>query len=522
MANANIFFEIILLLLFTFIIGIEEFDDYPQIKEFEKKKVSINNDTFKFQYSPKEIENIAYSDLVLHLDNNLNVNYQSVIEICLYNTNHYYLECILVNISDSSSIYLDKSIIPDITKISYISFFPNYYYFDYDDTIDLDYDYNFPESYEYLEFYFFFINHEIPLNINNNTYIFNFDINGTYVAKEYSQDYFKFKLPLYQNDKILKIKIKLKNKKENDLFTITNISSIKEISYNTELFSNKLDTSKSEYLIKINYLPDIEFLYISLDEEIIDLSNIINQQFFIFQTQRFYINLTNENIGFFICPFETVENGTIIFYDNNLEKYKERELESEKTTFYIEKINDNSEYYIDINTKSYVVYKFILMENFEIINETKKVAIPPLSTKYLIFPYYIEKEKNNNYYYGINIGDTYNSERYIEIIRENKENIDLPTYPELLLLSKYHIIIKIVSWSDKELLEEIFYSNYTYNNIKIYNAKNKNPELMNLINNKGFYNNEEIKECILLYYFIGYNILAFKVLAIYHIIIIII
>lgn len=38
MANANIFFEIILLLLFTFIIGIEEFDDYPQIKEFEKKK----------------------------------------------------------------------------------------------------------------------------------------------------------------------------------------------------------------------------------------------------------------------------------------------------------------------------------------------------------------------------------------------------------------------------------------------------------------------------------------------------
>ena len=303
-----------------------------------------------------------------------------------------------------------------------------------------------------MEFYLFFINHEIPFNIKNNTYIFNFGINKTYVAKEYSQDYLKFKVPLFENDKILKIKIKLKSKKENDLFTIKNISSNNIISYNTELFSNRINTSKSEYLIKINYLSDIELLYISLDEEIFDLSNIISQQFFIFQTQRFYIKLINEKIGFFICPFETVENATKIFYNNKLEKYKERDLESEKTSFYIEKTNNNSEYYIDINIKNYVVYKFILMENFEIINETKKVSIPPLSTKYLIFPYNIEKEKNNNYY-GINVKEVYNGWRYIEIIRESKENIDLPTFPSLLLLSKYHIIIKIVSESEEELLE---------------------------------------------------------------------
>lgn len=116
MANISIlFFEIILLLLFTFIIGNEEFDNCPQIKEFEKIKVSKPNYIFQFQYNPKENESIVYSDLVLHLENKLNVNYQPVIKINLVNDDHK-IESFLVNISDSSSIYLDKSIIPDITK----------------------------------------------------------------------------------------------------------------------------------------------------------------------------------------------------------------------------------------------------------------------------------------------------------------------------------------------------------------------------------------------------------------------
>ena len=73
-----------------------------------------------------------------------------------------------------------------------------------------DYNY-FSYSYEYLDFYIFFINHEIP---NNNTYIFNFDINEKYIVKEYSQDYFLFKISLFQNDKMLKTKIKLRKKKK--------------------------------------------------------------------------------------------------------------------------------------------------------------------------------------------------------------------------------------------------------------------------------------------------------------------
>ena len=48
---------------------------------------------------------------------------------------------------------------------------------------------------------------------------------------------------------MLKIKIKLRNESggENDLFTIANTFSSEEISYNSKLFSNKLDTSKYEF-----------------------------------------------------------------------------------------------------------------------------------------------------------------------------------------------------------------------------------------------------------------------------------
>ena len=492
---SNLNLPIILIIsFFDFIIGKET--NYIEIKEFEKIKVSSKNCKFQFEYIPKENENIVYSTLVLNLEKLLNVNYETGCQICL--KNYEGEEWLKVN--DSSSIYFNKSVISDITRKFIIEFEPIYY--DYDDKGNLDYgtDFFLPDSYEFLEFFIFFINHEIPFDIINNAYVFKFECNEKYLTNEYSQDYLKFKIPLLEKDKILKMKIKLKNNKSDDLFIITNISSNKDISYNVELFSNKIDTSKSEYLIKVNYLYEIELLYISLDEEIIDLSNVIDDKFFIFQTQRFYLNLANNSIGFFIAPFETVENGTIIFYNNELEKFKERELESETTSFYIEKMNDISEYYIDINIKNYVVYKFIFMENFEIINETRIVNILPFSIIYLIFPYNIKKEKNNDYYYGLNAEKIDGEEEYIEIIKENKDNTELPTYNfETMILSKYHIIIKIYSTNKKMLKFDVLYSNYIYNNIKIFNARNKNPELMRLINNKGIYNDEEIKECILLY-----------------------
>ena len=125
----------------------------------------------------------------------------------------------------------------------YIDIYPYYDSLDNQEYDDYDdYDDSLPEYHEYLEFYLFFINHEIPFNINTNTYIFNF--NQGLKTTKYSQDYFQFKIPLFQNDKMLKIKIKLRNENfgENDLFTITNTFSSEEISYNTELFSNKLDT----------------------------------------------------------------------------------------------------------------------------------------------------------------------------------------------------------------------------------------------------------------------------------------
>ena len=113
---SNLYLVIILLLsLLNFIIGKNK--ECIGIKEFEKIKVSRDNNFFQFQYIPKENEAIIYSDFVLSLERNLNVYYKSDFYICLFDYNPYKEksgkeQCILVN--DSSSIYFDNSVITDI------------------------------------------------------------------------------------------------------------------------------------------------------------------------------------------------------------------------------------------------------------------------------------------------------------------------------------------------------------------------------------------------------------------------
>ena len=371
------------------------------------------------------------------------------------------------------------------------------------------------KNYTFFEFSLFFINHKIPFDINTNNYIFRF--NQSYITNNYSQDYFLFSIPKYEYDKILKIKIEYLNEKENDLFTITNLNTFEETTYSkNKIFLNKLSVSKNEYLIKINYISNINLLYISLDEEVIDLTNIKSEQYVIFNSQRFYINLLISKIGFIITPFEIAKNATITFYNNKLEKYKERDLESKKTSFYIEKINNNSEYYIDINVTNYIAYKFELMENFEIINETRNITIPPMSTKYFIFTYNIKKEKNNDYFYGLDLenidnnGISYYNDFIMEFIDESDNNLDFPMPWELFILTKSHFITKAISGIKNELQIKIFYYFNETNKMKTYNVYFNNSEVLKLINNGGIYSNKDISEYILLYGLNDYKYLNFQ------------
>ena len=454
--------SILLILLFGIISG----GKYKYIQKFEKVKALIEFDEYQFQYFPKEKEPTSFSELLLNIDYITNY-FDIYFEICIYDSENKEgrSQCRIVN--DSTTVYFNDSIINNISQIYYISFT---YYCSFREYCFLD---GFGlENYTFFEFSLFFINHKIPFDINTNNYIFKF--NQSYLTNNYSQDYFLFSIPKYELDKILKIKIKYLNDKENDLFSITNLNTSEEITYSkNKIFLNKLLVSKNEYLIKINYLSNITLLYISLEDEVIDLTNIKSEKYVIFNSQRFYINLLISKIGFVITPYEISKNATITFYNNRLEKYKERDLESKKTSFYIEKMKDNSEYYIDLNVTDYIAYKFELMENFEIINETRNITIPPMSTKYFIFTYNIKKEKNNDYFYGLNVfnieEDIFINGFLMEFINECGDNTDLPMPWDLMVLTKRHFIIKVFSELKKELRTKIFYHfNDTYK-IKTYN-----------------------------------------------------
>ena len=155
---SNLYLVIILLLsLLNFIIG--KNDEYIQIKEFEKIKVSLDNNFFQFQYIPKDNETIIYSGLVLSLERNLNEYYGSDFYICLFDYNPYKeqpgkKQCIRVN--DSSSIYFDNSVITDIGTKYYIEFNIFYSGLNNEDEIAYAYDENFPSSFEFFGILFIF------------------------------------------------------------------------------------------------------------------------------------------------------------------------------------------------------------------------------------------------------------------------------------------------------------------------------------------------------------------------------
>ena len=263
-------------------------------------------------------------------------------------------------------------------------------------------------------------------------------------------------------------------------------------------------------MIKINHLSHIEILYIFYDDELIDLTNVKMNQFFIYESQTFTINFSESQIGFLIYPSESVLNGEINFYLNGTtEKFKSRELETDKTCFYIEKINNTSQYFIILNVSDYIVYKFIIMENFEIINETKNRIVPHNSTKYFIFPYNEKKIQNNDYYYGINIGynNLFGTEVSMTMIKESKNYTNFPLTELEFLLLKNHFITKLISLREDDFEIETYYSKTIRNNIKIFT--NDNPEIMNIFTNKEIYVHPDINEYLLIYD-VNYGILGYS------------
>ena len=473
--------------------------NYIDIEEFEKVKIGIKNDIYRFKYIPKENEEIIYSDLLINLENNLIVGFEIKINICLYNYDPENekgdYQCITVN--DSKTLIFTAPVIKDKQT--------NYY-------IKIKCEENYPlDDNEYMEFYLFFISHKINFDFNTNGYIFKF--NEKLISNNYSQEYLEFQNPSYDKDKILKIKIKFKDDIEEEytnLFEIKNLETNESIIYNIPNIYEKIEKN-TKNLIKINHLSDIKILYIFYDDEIIDLTNVKKDYFFIYENQTFFLNLSESQKGFLIHPSESVLNGQINFYIKKNEIYKSRELETDKTCFYIEKRNDASLYYINFNVSDYIVYKFIIMENFEIINDIKNRILPHNATKYFIFPYNEKKIQNNDYYYGIKIGfdNLYSKQKIrISLIKESKNYKNFPIYDSEFLLLKNHFIIKLISSRKDDLEIATYYSPTIKNNIKIYT--NNNPELMNIFSNKEIYIHPKIDEYLLIYDthfdFIGFNI----------------
>ena len=485
--------KLLIFQIFIIHISLLSTTQYKEIKEFEKVKIENQISSFQFQYTPKEDEEIINSDLLINIENNFNLNYEINITICIYNYNPDYQkgDSKCITIEDSKTLIFTEPVIKDIQSEYFIKVFSKDKYIDSDEKI---------------EFYLFFSSHQIKFDSNSNGYVFKFDNN--FSPKDYSQDYLEFINPSYNIDKILKIKIKFWDDIEDDienLFIIKNLETKKSISYNSPKFTSKIEKN-TKNLITINYLFVIKILYIFFDDEIIDLTNVKNNQFFIFNEQTFSLNLFKNQIGFLIYPSESVLKGEISFYLNKTEKYKSRELETDKTCFYIEKINGILKYFINIKTNDYVVYKFILMENFEIINESKNRIVPHNSMKYFIFPYNERKIDNNDYYYGIKIGYDiiYKSELNMSIIKESKNIRNFPEENTDFLLFKNHFIIKFVTSENDNFIIQTYYSKTISNNIKIYSINN--PDIMNIFSNKEIYIHPRIDEYLLLYNVYGKDI----------------
>ena len=257
---------------------------------------------------------------------------------------------------------------------------------------------------------------------------------------------------------------------------------------------------EEENQVTIYEISKLELIYIFVENEVIDITNAKNKKHFIYKSQVFSINLSQQQMAFLITPSETVEEGKIHFYNGESE-YKSRELENDTTSFYIEKQNDtNNAYFVKITTNNFIVYEFNLLENFEIIDENKSITIPTMSTKYFLFPYKDTRDLNNDYYYGLEDFKYFENNLYLELLIESKKFIDFPSSPFLdyvLLLQKNHFILRIISKNKKNLNIKAYYSKKVLNNIKIYNSKN--PEFKKIFNNKGVIAEKNIKQFYLIY-----------------------
>lgn len=242
--HSNLLF-LIIFLFFGHILSLQEEDEYIEIKEFEK--VNQTQMSFQFQFNSKNGEEDLFSDLLVNVKNNLLNNKEISLIICLYNYNPKKNEkgnsnC--VSIIDTSTFYFSKPVITSINTKYYITF----NFEGYEDISKLD-------NNEKIEFYLFFISHDIPFDLKTNNYAFKFD--DDYSLDNYTQNYFQFKIPKFQNDKIFKIKMKIKNEKNKNFFEISNIGTKETMLYDKSIYSLKLNKSQ-EYLIKINYLSELE------------------------------------------------------------------------------------------------------------------------------------------------------------------------------------------------------------------------------------------------------------------------
>ena len=201
---------------------------YLQIQNFEK--VKIEKDTSFYQFQANEV--FINSDLLINIENNLFLNNEINLTICLYNyepdNEKGDSQCISVN--DSNTLIFNT--LPILTNIQ--SYYLVIYCKEYEQLYSIKNDEN-------IEFFYFFISRPIQF-INTNGYMFKF--NENYSLKEYSQKYLEFKNPSYENDKILKIKIKLRNEKSENLFEIKDLATSESISYNSALYYGKIEKKK--------------------------------------------------------------------------------------------------------------------------------------------------------------------------------------------------------------------------------------------------------------------------------------
>ena len=212
----------------------------------------------------------------------------------------------------------------------------------------------FIENNEKIEFILFFISNPIEFNINTNGYIFKF--NKDYSLKGYSQDYLVFKNPSYENYKFLTIEIILRNDKTENLFEIKNLGTSESISYNSAFYYRIIEKNE-ENLIKINYLSEIEELYVFLYDEEIYLTNV--QIIGTFAYLKLVVPYVKENYIFYKGIGFKDNDEDDDFYVSELFEVKISQNSETEVRFYFD--SKRSQYY---NNHPYILNVYGINENY--------------------------------------------------------------------------------------------------------------------------------------------------------------